>query len=159
MPRQRAQRVEPTAGARASVRLVVLAVGKLRDAWVAQGCAEYSTRLRPRLPLEIVEVKSDALLAAKVPPRYLRWVLDERGVQPTSRELAARLAQAMSSGAPGIALCIGGPDGHSEALRKSADYLLGLSRLTLPHRLARLVALEQIYRAVSILDGSPYHRD
>jgi len=65
----------------------------------------------------------------------------------------------MASGAPGIALCIGGPDGHSEELRRSADYLLGLSRLTLPHRLARLVALEQLYRAVSILDGGPYHRD
>lgn len=141
------------------MRLTVLAVGKLRDAWVAQGCAEYSTRLRPRLPVEIIELKSDAGLAAKLPPRYLRWVLDERGAQPTSRELAAKLAQAMSTGAPGIALCIGGPDGHSEELRSRADYLLGLSRLTLPHRLARLIALEQIYRAVSILDGSPYHRD
>jgi 23S rRNA (pseudouridine1915-N3)-methyltransferase len=141
------------------VRLLVVAVGKLRDAWVAQGCAEYSTRLRPRLPVEIVEVKTDAALASKLPPRYLRWVLDERGVQPTSRELAGKLAQALGSGAPGIALCIGGPDGHSEELRQSAHYLLGLSRLTLPHRLARLVALEQLYRAVSILDGAPYHRD
>lgn len=141
------------------MRLLVLAVGKLRDAWVAQGCAEYGLRLRPRLPVEIVEVKTDAQLPARLPPRYLRWVLDERGVQPTSRELAGKLAQAMGSGAPGIALCIGGPDGHSDELRRSADYLLGLSRLTLPHRLARLLALEQLYRAVSILDGGPYHRD
>jgi 23S rRNA (pseudouridine1915-N3)-methyltransferase len=141
------------------MRLLILAVGKLRDAWVAQGCAEYMTRLRPRLPVEIIEVKSDALLTARLPPRYLRWVLDERGVQPTSRELAGKLAQSFTSGLPGIALCIGGPDGHDEELRRRADYLLGLSRLTLPHRLARLVALEQLYRAVSILDGTPYHRD
>ena len=141
------------------MRLLVVAVGKLRDPWVAQGCAEYSTRLRPRLPVEIVEVKSDALLPAKLPPRYLRWVLDERGAQPTSRELAGKLGQALASGAPGIALCIGGPDGHSEELRQSAHYLLGLSRLTLPHRLARLIALEQLDRAASILDGAPYHRD
>jgi 23S rRNA (pseudouridine1915-N3)-methyltransferase len=141
------------------VRLLLVAVGKLRDPWVAQGCAEYAARLRPRLPLEIIEVKSDALLAARLPPRYLRWVLDERGAQPSSRELAGKLTQALGTGAPGLALCIGGPDGHSEVLRRSADYLLGLSRLTLPHRLARLVALEQLYRAVSILDGSPYHRD
>lgn len=141
------------------MKLLILAVGKLRDPWVAQGCAEYSTRLRPRLPVEILEVKTDAQLPAKLPPRYLRWVLDERGAQPTSRELAHKLAQALGSGAPGIALCIGGPDGHSDELRRSADYLLGLSRLTLPHRLARLIALEQMYRAASILDGAPYHRD
>jgi 23S rRNA (pseudouridine1915-N3)-methyltransferase len=141
------------------VKLLILAVGKLRDPWVAQGCAEYSTRLRPRLPVEIVEVKTDAQLPGKLPPRYLRWVLDERGAQPTSRELAQKLAQALGSGSPGIALCIGGPDGHSDELRRSADYLLGLSRLTLPHRLARLVVLEQMYRAASILEGAPYHRD
>lgn len=141
------------------MKLLVVAVGKLRDAWVAQGCAEYMTRLRPRLPVEIIEVKTDAQLPKRLPPRYLRWVLDERGVQPTSRELSGKLAQAMQSGAPGIALCIGGADGHLPELRSHADYLLGLSKLTLPHRLARLIALEQLYRAVSILDGSPYHRD
>lgn len=141
------------------MKLLVVAVGKLRDAWVAQGCAEYMTRLRPRLPVEIIEVKTDAQLPERLPPRYLRWVLDERGVQPTSRELSGKLAQAMQSGVPGIALCIGGADGHLPELRSRADYLLGLSKLTLPHRLARLIALEQLYRAVSILDGSPYHRD
>jgi 23S rRNA (pseudouridine1915-N3)-methyltransferase len=141
------------------VKLLILAVGKLRDAWVADGCAEYAKRLRPRLPVEIAELKSDAELPGRIPPRYLRWVLDERGAQPSSRELATKLGQALHTGAPGIALCIGGPDGHSDELRQRADYLLGLSRLTLPHRLARLVALEQLYRAVSILDGSPYHRD
>lgn len=141
------------------MKLLVLAVGKLRDAWVADGCAEYTKRLRPRFPVEIVEVKADADLPGRIPPRYLRWVLDERGAQPSSRELATKLGQALHTGAPGIALCIGGADGHSEELRQRADFLLGLSRLTLPHRLARLVAIEQIYRAVSILDGSPYHRD
>lgn len=141
------------------MKLLVLAVGKLRDAWVRDGCAEYIKRLRPRLPVEVLELKSDAELPDRLPPRYLRWVLDERGVQPSSRELSVKLGQAMLSGAPGIVLCIGGADGHSEALRQRADYLLGLSRLTLPHRLARLVAIEQIYRALSILDGSPYHRD
>jgi 23S rRNA (pseudouridine1915-N3)-methyltransferase len=63
------------------------------------------------------------------------------------------------SGSAGLTLCVGGADGHSELLRRRADYLLGLSKLTLPHRLARLIVLEQIYRAQSILDGSPYHRE
>ena len=141
------------------MRLVILAIGKLRDPWVLAGCAEYEKRLRPRLPVEILEVKDEEQLIRKLPPRYLRWVLDERGEQPSSRELSQRLQQVYLSGAPGLALCIGGADGHSGALRARADYLLGLSKLTLPHRLARLVVLEQIYRAQSILDGSPYHRE
>lgn len=141
------------------MKLVVVCVGKLRDPWVLAGCDEYLTRLRPRLPVEVVEVKDDAQLEARVPPRYQRWVLDERGVQPSSRELAQRLDRALGSGLPGIALLIGGADGHSEALRQRADYLLSLSKLTLPHRLARLVLLEQLYRAQSILQGAPYHRD
>ncbi|HMY57142.1 MAG TPA: 23S rRNA (pseudouridine(1915)-N(3))-methyltransferase RlmH [Pseudomonadota bacterium] len=141
------------------MKLVVLAVGKLRDPWVLAGCAEYEKRLRPRLPVEVIEVKDEEQLLKKLPPRYLIWVLDERGEQPSSRELSQRLDRAFHSGAPGLALCIGGADGHSAVLRDRASYLLGLSKLTLPHRLARLLVLEQIYRAQSILDGSPYHRE
>lgn len=141
------------------MKLLVLCVGKLRDSWVEAGCAEYLTRLRPRLPVEIVEVKDDAQLLQKIPPRYQRWVLDERGVQATSRELAQRLDRALGSGLPGVVLIIGGADGLPAELREKADYLLGLSKLTLPHRLARLLLLEQLYRAHSILRGEPYHRD
>jgi 23S rRNA (pseudouridine1915-N3)-methyltransferase len=141
------------------VKLLLLCVGKLRDPWVTAGCAEYVKRLRPRLPVEVIELRREGELIDRLPPRYQRWVLDERGAQPTSRELAARLGQAMNASVAGVALCIGGPDGIPGELRDRADYLLSLSRLTLPHRLARLVLLEQIYRAASILDGSPYHRD
>lgn len=140
-------------------KLLVLAVGKLRDPWVAAGCAEYMQRLRVRLPIEVVELKRAADLSARVPPRFAAWVLDEQGEMPTSRALASRLGQAMHSGRHGVALCIGGPDGIPTDLRQRADYLLSLSRLTLPHRLARLVLLEQLYRAASILSGDPYHRD
>ena len=143
------------------MKLLILAVGKLRDPWVAEGCAEYVQRLRPRMPIEIVELRRSEELLQRLPPRYGCWALDERGEQPSSRELAGRLERAMHRGKeqPGIALCIGGPDGLPEALRKRSDYLLSLSRLTLPHRLARLILLEQLYRAASILGGEPYHRD
>lgn len=141
------------------MRIVILAVGKLRDAWVAEGCAEYLQCLRARHPTEVIELKSSKDLVSRVPPRYLRWVLDERGVIPSSRELSQRLAQSQSLGRPGLALLIGGPDGVPDELRSGADYLLSLSRLTLPHRLARLFLLEQLYRASSILAGEPYHRD
>ncbi len=141
------------------MRLTILAIGKLRDPWVLAGCAEYEKRLRPRLPVEVIEVKDEEQLCKKLPPRFKIWVLDERGEQPSSRELSQRLQQVFLSGSAGLALCIGGADGHSAELRKRADYLLGLSKLTLPHRLARLIVMEQIYRAQSILDGSPYHRE
>ncbi len=141
------------------MRIVILAVGKLRDPWVAAGCAEYMQRLRVRLPVEMVELRRENELLLRLPPRFACWVLDEKGAQPSSRELSTRLGQAMHSGQKGIALCIGGPDGLPAELVKRADYLLSLSRLTLPHRLARLLLLEQLYRAASILAGEPYHRD
>jgi 23S rRNA (pseudouridine1915-N3)-methyltransferase len=141
------------------VRLTLLAVGKLRDRWVAEGCAEYLARLRSHFSIEIVEVKRDAELLARLPARQLLWVLDERGEQATSRELSLRLERVRQSGGAGLTLCIGGADGHSDALRARADYLWSLSKLTLPHRLARVLVLEQIYRASSILAGAPYHHD
>lgn len=141
------------------MKLIVYAVGKLRDPWVAAGCAEYQQRLRGRLPVEVVELKRAEELLTKPPPRYARWVLDEHGALPTSRELAGKLGQAMNSGIQGVALLIGGADGLPAELPGKADYVLSLSRLTLPHRLARLVMLEQLYRAASILAGDPYHRD
>ena len=114
------------------MRLTLLTVGKLRDRWVAEGCAEYMSRLRGRFTIEIIEVKRDAEVLARLPARQTLWVLDERGEQATSRELAARLERVRGSGGAG---------------------------LTLPHRLARVVVLEQIYRATSILAGAPYHHD
>lgn len=141
------------------MRLTLLAVGKLRDRWVADGCAEYLARLRGRFTIEIIEVKRDAEVLARLPARQALWVLDERGEQASSRDLAARLERVRGGGGAGLTLCIGGADGHSDALRARADYLWSLSKLTLPHRLARVVVLEQIYRASTILAGAPYHHD
>ncbi len=141
------------------MRLTLLAVGKLRDRWVAEGCAEYLARLRSHFTVEMIEVKRDAELLARLPARQLLWVLDERGEQATSRDLSLRLERVRQSGGAGLTLCIGGADGHSDALRARADYLWSLSKLTLPHRLARVLVLEQIYRASSILAGAPYHHD
>jgi 23S rRNA (pseudouridine1915-N3)-methyltransferase len=141
------------------MKLYVLAVGKLRDPWVKAGCDEYLQRLRVRMPVEVIELRRADELLSRLPPHCACWVLDEQGQLPTSRELALRLGQAMQGGQKGVALCIGGPDGLPAGLRQRANHLLSLSRLTLPHRLARLVLLEQLYRAASILNGEPYHRD
>jgi 23S rRNA (pseudouridine1915-N3)-methyltransferase len=141
------------------VKLTVLAVGKLRDAWVQEGCEEYARRIRPRLPLELAEVRDDTELTKRVEKtRGPVWALDERGKQLSSEELAAKLAGLMNAGEAGVTFLVGGADGLPQPLVKNAQFHWSLGRLTLPHRLARLILLEQLYRALSIVRGEPYHR-
>src|SRR6266850_4131592 len=130
----------------------------MKEAWVQEACAEYAKRVRGKLPLDLVEVKDDAELQRKIPPRQKLWALDERGKQLSSEELAAALQKAMNGGEQGIACVIGGADGLPRELVGRADFVWSLGRLTLPHRLARIIVLEQLYRALSILRGEPYHR-
>ena len=78
---------------------------------------------------------------------------------PSSREFATLLQGWIDSGAPCIAFLIGGANGHASFLKEKADYKLSFGRMTLPHMLARVVLAEQIYRAKTIIDGHPYHRD
>jgi 23S rRNA (pseudouridine1915-N3)-methyltransferase len=140
------------------VKLTVLAIGKLRDAWVRAGCDEYLKRIRGKPAVEVVELRDASELERRRPPRARLWALDERGTQLTSEALAARLKQHMDRGESGIAFVIGGADGLPEDVVRAADFRWSLGALTLPHRLARLIVLEQIYRALSILRGEPYHR-
>lgn len=140
------------------MKLTIVAVGKLRDAWAREACDEYEKRLRGKLPLEIIEAKDDADLARKLPPRARLWALDERGKQLSSDELATTIKQHMNGGEQGIAFVIGGADGLPRELVQRANFTWSLGRLTLPHRLARIILLEQLYRALSIIRGEPYHR-
>ena len=140
------------------MKLTVLAVGRLKDAWLEDGAAEYEKRVRARLPLEIIEAKDERGLIGKVPPRSELWVLDEGGQQLSSEELARAIGDRMQRGEQGIAFAIGGADGHSEAFLKQARFRWSLGKLTLPHRLVRVILLEQLYRALAIVRGEPYHR-
>ena len=140
------------------MKLLVLAVGKLKEPWVRQGCAEYEQRIARHLPYECLELRDEAALERRWPPRYHVIALDERGREPTTVELAERLRQWTSGGIQGVAFLLGGADGHSPAVLARADEKMALSRLTLPHRLARLLLVEQLYRALSLLRGEPYHR-
>ncbi len=85
-------------------------------------------------------------------------VMDERGEGWTSVELACRLAGWQEAGTTNLTFAIGGADGHADAVRSAADRVLSLGPMTLPHLLARAVLLEQLYRAVTIRLGHPYHR-
>ena len=84
-------------------------------------------------------------------------LLDERGKQPTSRDLAGQLAAWQADGRD-LCFIIGGPDGVSDNCRARAGFVWSLSNLTLPHGLARVIFVEQMYRAWSLLSGHPYHR-
>lgn len=98
------------------------------------------------------------LLARAVPSGSVLVVLDERGKDLSSPELAARLAGWRDGGRQDAAFLIGGADGIDPALREKADLALGFGRMVWPHMLVRVMLAEQLYRAATILAGSPYHR-
>ena len=140
-------------------RIRVLAIGKVKRPWLLDGIAFYAKRLPG---LEVVELKdstqakeADAVRSARKPAERL-VLLTEEGRTLDSLSFAEQLGDWASER---VALVIGGANGHAPALRQEADALLSLSALTFPHELARLVLMEQIYRASTILQGSPYHRN
>jgi len=130
-------------------RLHVLAVSARLPAWAEQACAEYLKRMPRGYEVKRTLVKEEARLA--VPRGARRVVLDERGRDLTTVEFS-RLLQSEA------AFIIGGAEGLSDATKQAADVLIRLSSLTLPHALAQVILLEQIYRAATLLTGHPYHR-
>jgi 23S rRNA (pseudouridine1915-N3)-methyltransferase len=156
------------------MRVSLVAVGTRMPAWVRDAYGDYSKRLVSRLPVTLNELQpgkrtasGDAARAmADEGKRLLAAVkrddhvvlLDERGAERTSTELAAWLRMREQDGRP-IAFLIGGPDGFAPEVRERAAERWSLSKLTLPHALVRVVFIEQLYRAVTLLDGHPYHRE
>ena len=155
------------------MRLGILAVGHKLPEWVARGCAEYVKRMPRELPLVVVEIKPEPrgsktreqlLAAEKVRLQAALQgfrrivVLDERGADLTTVQLAQRLEDWMREGGD-TAFVIGGADGIDAALKQQADASIRLSSLTLPHAMARLVLCEQLYRALSVVRNHPYHRE
>ncbi len=101
---------------------------------------------------------AEAALLRKAQPSGALWVMDERGAVMTSPEFAQALAAQRDAGIGDMTLMIGGADGLDPALRAEADRALSFGAMVWPHMLARVMLAEQLYRAVSILAGSPYHR-
>ena len=140
------------------MKIAVLAVGRLKEAYWSDAEAEYRKRLPRYADVDVREVKDEAALLAAVPARSRLILLDERGENLSSTEIATQILQRAQSDAVGLAFAIGGADGHSAAARARAHRLLAFGKITLPHRLCRVVLLEQIYRGLSFLRGEPYHR-
>lgn len=106
------------------------------------------------------DARKEAPLILKATPDDARTILlDERGAEWTSRQLAEKLARWRDDGAPSVCFWIGGADGAAQTLKDQADEKLAFGRQTWPHRLVRVLLAEQLYRAVTILSHSPYHRD
>lgn len=153
--------------------LRLLFVGRLKEPFSRQGCAHYLHKLSRHCPVKEILIRdaeaglpeADRVaqegreILRRLDPKDLLVCLDERGERPTSRELAARLKDWWEMPGRAAALVIGGPFGLSAEVKARAGRTLSLSPLTLPHELARLVLLEQLYRAATILAGSPYHHD
>jgi 23S rRNA (pseudouridine1915-N3)-methyltransferase len=155
------------------VKLRIVALGHRMPAWVAAGYAEYAKRLPRECEVELVELKPAARDTGKASAQLLAAeavriraacanctvvALDERGVAWTTRQLAQRL-QGWRDSAQDVAFVIGSADGLDEAVKCEASAVFALSALTLPHGLARVILVEQLYRATSVLSGHPYHRE
>jgi 23S rRNA (pseudouridine1915-N3)-methyltransferase len=156
------------------MKLRIIAVGHRMPDWIAVGYHEYAKRMPPDATLELIEIRAEKRVAgtstariqqaeadrirACLPSLPLLIALDEHGRQVTTVELSRSVARWMNDGA-NPCLIIGGADGLDASIKARAQTLLGLSRLTLPHALARVILAEQLYRAVSLLRGHPYHRE
>lgn len=155
------------------MRIHLLAVGTRMPRWVEDGFAHYQRRLPPELKLELGEIRlatrggnadtrrareqEGEKLLARAPRHATLIALDENGQGWDSAGLSRRLSEWMASGQD-LALMVGGPDGHSPAVKQAAQQQWSLSPLTLPHALVRVMVAEQIYRAWSLLSNHPYHR-
>lgn len=147
-------------------------IGKTTEVYLREGIDKYAARIPRYVPFELrvlpdvrlkapsadrqKEAEGDALLATLRPGDAL-ILLDERGKEYTSRELAAFLDRRMSTLGGNLVLAIGGPYGFSRKVYDRADGMMSLSRMTFPHELVRLFLVEQLYRAMTILRGEPYH--
>lgn len=137
------------------MKLHILARGRMGRGPEGDLIARYTSRMRGTLA--VTEFSETAAFPA-VPPAGRTVVLDERGKDLTSAELAALLGRWRDAGTREVRFLLGAADGHDTPTRAGADLLLAMGHATWPHMLARAMLAEQLYRATTILDGHPYHR-
>lgn len=156
------------------LHITVIAVGKLKEKFWSQACDEYLKRLRPYASVEVRELadidpaktggeakavaqESQAILTI-IPGGATAFLLDIKGKLVSSESLAETLEACSLNGESSLCFIIGGSCGVNEDVRQAVQHRISLGRITLPHNLARVVLLEQIYRAFKIIKGEPYHK-
>jgi 23S rRNA (pseudouridine1915-N3)-methyltransferase len=159
------------------MRVILTAIGRLKAGPERDLCARYMERAAASaraigltgVDLRELEegrarraedrkVEEARAVRALIPPGARLILLDERGKNLTSEAFAQDLARARDAGSPGFVVAIGGPDGFDAELRAQAHLVAAFGAMTWPHQLVRIMAAEQIYRAITILSGHPYHR-
>jgi 23S rRNA (pseudouridine1915-N3)-methyltransferase len=155
------------------VKTTILSVGKVRQSFIKEGEQEYLKRIKSSFSVQCIELGLEApesLPVAEIQDREAREVLkrldsyervvvlDERGKDLSSHDLSTFLQKQMNGAVRSLAFVIGGAFGFSEKVRQRADLVLSLSTLTMPHQLVRLILVEQLYRAHTILKGISYHK-
>lgn len=157
------------------MKILIVVVGKTDSVWLQQGMDVYLNRLKHyasfeirivpdlkntrNLPVVIQKEKEGQAILSIISDRRDVFLLDEHGVQHTSREFATFLERKMVSGCKDLVFIIGGPFGFSEELESRATGKISLSRMTFSHQMVRLLFAEQLYRAFTILKGESYHND
>jgi 23S rRNA (pseudouridine1915-N3)-methyltransferase len=141
------------------VKIVIVAVGRLRSSGLREIADDYLGRIRRVVRCEEIELRDDRELLRRWPDADTVVALEVDGTETSSVGLTEQLTQWGRRGKGEIAFVIGGADGIPSSLSRKADVRLSLSRLTLPHRLARILLVEQVYRALSIMRGEPYARE
>ena len=140
-------------------RYKIIAIGKIKKFWIQEGIEIYLKRLPG---LEVIEIKDNTQIKEEntikeiIKKNETLVTLNENGQSFTSKQLATKL---LNSNNQNITFVIGGASGLSSSLNSSASWQLSLSPLTFPHEIARLLLIEQIYRAKTIAQGSPYHKE
>lgn len=154
------------------MKLRIISVGHKMPGWVTDACAEYAKRMPRELQINIIEIKPDKrsdIKSEAVQEAEAKRILeaagkdflvacDERGQEVTTLKLAEKLKSWQTLGRD-VSIVIGGADGLHASLKQRADWLWSLSKLTLPHAFVRVLLCEQLYRAHTVIQGHPYHRE
>ena len=139
------------------MKIRIIAVGKLKKGYVAEGVKDFESRILHYVPVEIIEVEGKDV-PKYLSPKFFNIALDRNGKQFNSEDFAKFIEEKMVYFKKDIAFFIGGADGFSGDFVKSCDFSLSFSKMTFPHEIARLLLLEQIYRAFTIIKGERYHK-
>ena len=155
------------------MKLRLLSVGHKMPAWVDAVCIDFSKRMPRELQIEIIDIKPEKRAAGnstdniqQIESKRIIEVIgkdylvacDERGSEISTLQLADKL-QTWQSLRRDVSIVIGGADGLHDSIKQQAGFLWGLSKLTLPHAFVRVLLCEQLYRAYSVNQGHPYHRE
>ena len=140
------------------LNVTVLCVGTLKEQYLRDAVKEYSKRISGYASLEIIETKTDRELIPKLERKGYKIALCVEGKQIDSPALAEKLDELALTGTSSVIFVIGDSDGMGEDVKKMCDFRLSFSKMTFPHQLMRVILLEQIYRAFTIINHGKYHK-